>query len=340
MSIIRGQAIDEAARRLQAGQLVAFPTETVYGLGADASNEAAIRAVFAAKGRPLDHPVIVHVADAQSSRAWAQPISAQAEQLMAAFWPGPLTLVLPRHRKVSDTITGGQDTVAIRCPAHPVAQQLLQAFSRLQGAQAAVIAPSANRFGQVSPTQADHVYEEFFGQTDIAIYLLEGAPSTVGIESTIVDLSQEGRPPKILRPGHVSAQEIAKVLGCYVQPFEAQVSAASPRVSGSLKAHYAPRTNLQLFQRHELPEWLARVRAQQRIAIVGCGSLSLPAVMPAQVHYEYLPADEVHYAAQLYQTLRRLDQAGFDLLWFEQPPQNEQWVAVNDRLQRAAAAFS
>lgn len=338
MSIIRGQDIDEAARRLLAGRLVAFPTETVYGLGANATDEQAIRAVFAAKGRPLDHPVIVHVLDRQACHAWAQPVSARAEQLMQAFWPGPLTLVLPRHPEVSPLITAGQDTVALRCPAHPVAQQLLQRFARFCGPRAGVIAPSANRFGQVSPTQADHVYEEFSGLADVDMYLLEGEAATVGIESTIVDLSRAGQPARVLRPGHVTAQQIEAVLGTQVHPFEQGASEQSPRVSGSLKAHYAPHTPLLLFDRQELVHQLGRV-PDGRIAVVGCGPLSWASGAQTQIHYEYLPADEKEYAARLYHTVRRLDRAGFDALWFEQPPQDEQWMAVNDRLQRAAAAF-
>jgi len=340
MSIIRGQDIDEAARWLLAGRLVAFPTETVYGLGANAADEQAIRAVFAAKGRPLDHPVIVHVLDRQACSAWAQPVSAQAEQLMQAFWPGPLTLVLPRHPEVSPLITAGQDTVALRCPAHPVARQLLQRFAHLCGPQAGVIAPSANRFGQVSPTQADHVYEEFSELADIAMYVLEGEAATVGIESTIVDLSQTGQPARILRPGHVTARQIEAVLGTRVRAFEPEGSGDSPRVSGSLKAHYAPRTPLLLFDRQMLEHRLGQLPdADGHIAVVGCGPLPRASKMPARIHYEYLPADEKQYAARLYDTVRRLDRAGFDALWFEQPPQDESWMAVNDRLQRAAAAF-
>lgn len=339
MSITRGQDIAAAARRLKDGQLVAFPTETVYGLGANAADEQAIRAVFAAKGRPLDHPVIVHVAHPEAAQAWASPVTAEAERLMAAFWPGPLTLVLPRHPRVSMTITGGQETVALRCPAHPVAQSLLQAFARLCGPQAGVIAPSANRFGQVSPTEADHVQDEFGEVAGVDIYLLEGGASEVGIESTILDLGRPGQPPRILRPGHIGAREIAAVLGTPVQPFEALAAAHGPRVSGSLKAHYAPQTRLRLFQRPQLKQWLTATPGDARIAIVSCGALSLPVAAGPAWQFESLPDNEKDYAAALYRTLRRLDQGGFEALWFELPPQTDAWSGVNDRLRRAAAAF-
>lgn|SRR5690625_420877 len=348
MTVTRGQDIELAARHLQAGRLVAFPTETVYGLGADAQNQTAIAAVFTAKGRPSNHPVIVHVADAQAVSAWADTISPQAKQLMQAFWPGPLTLVLPRHPQVSTRITGGQDTIAVRCPAHPVAQQLLRAFSSLVGPGAGVIAPSANRFGQVSPTQAEHVYHEFADLQEIDIYLLEGQASEVGIESTIIDLSQAGQAPRILRPGHVQAADIEQVLGSPVIDFAAQPQPAQalepgnltahsvpPRVSGSLKAHYAPRTPLFLFSRHEL-KVLEQQAQVQPIAVVGCGPLPLDIAAPSVLHV--LPDAPIEYAAQLYATLRELDSAHYAALWFEQPPATAAWAGVNDRLGRAAAA--
>src|SRR5690625_4189909 len=174
MTVVRGQDVQEAARWLMQGQLVAFPTETVYGLGANARDEQAIAAVYRAKGRPRNHPVIVHVVDAHAVFSWAASVSKQAQLLIEHFWPGPLTLILPKHESVSLHITGGQDTVAVRCPEHPVAQQLLRAFEQMWGQGAGVIAPSANRFGQVSPTHADHVYDEFSAVPDESIYLLEG----------------------------------------------------------------------------------------------------------------------------------------------------------------------
>ncbi|HLR82987.1 MAG TPA: L-threonylcarbamoyladenylate synthase [Paenalcaligenes sp.] len=359
MTVVRGNDIQEAARWLTEGRLVAFPTETVYGLGANAHDEQAIAAVYKAKGRPGNHPVIVHVADAAAATTWAEVINEPARLLMEHFWPGPLTLILPRAEHVSLHITGGQDTVAVRCPEHPLALQLLQAFEQLHGPGAGVIAPSANRFGQVSPTHADHVYDEFSDLKDVSIYLLEGGEARVGIESTIVDLSNPDAPPRILRPGHIQASDIQRVLGGTVLAPEPNTLAAAskphsdvPRVSGSLKAHYAPRTPLYLFQRSELNTWLKN-NQNKRVAIVSCGPLDeaaqkehlaqeqTPASLDEpQLHHEVLPAEPTQYASVLYATLRRLDSCGFEALWFEYPPQDTVWAGVNDRLGRAAAAFS
>jgi len=361
MAVVRGNDVQEAARWLIEGRLVAFPTETVYGLGANARDEQAIAAVYRAKGRPGNHPVIVHVADAAAVTAWAKTINELAQLLMKHFWPGPLTLILPRREGVSLHITGGQDTVAVRCPEHPVALRLLQAFEQLHGPGAGVIAPSANRFGQVSPTHADHVYDEFFDLTDEPIYLLEGGEARVGIESTIVDLSNPDAPPRILRPGHIQASDIQGVLGSTVLAAEPKAPATSdtthsdvPRVSGSLKAHYAPRTPLYLFQRPELSMQIKN-NQKKRVAIISCGDLDDTTLKEPllqnkctvtsqdeqqQFYYEVLPAEPAQYASTLYATLRRLDRCGFDALWFERPPQSNAWAGVNDRLGRAAAAFS
>lgn len=359
MPVIRGHDVQEAAHWLAQGRLVAFPTETVYGLGANARDEAAIAAVYQAKGRPGDHPVIVHVTGVDAALAWTTTLNEQAERLMAHFWPGPLTLILPRRADVSLRITGGQETVAVRCPAHPMAQQLLQAFEQIYGPGAGVIAPSANRFGQVSPTHADHVYDEFADLPHPSIYLLDGAAAQVGIESTIVDVSAPDTGVRILRPGHIQASDIERVLGESVQQgaLTAAAQATSvhppvPRVSGSLKAHYAPRTPLYLFERDALST-LLKENNNQSIAIVSCGALNehsdndtkrtaqaLSSATSQLIHYEAMPAEPSPYASQLYATLRRLDRRGFDALWFERPPQDLAWAGVNDRLSRAAAAFS
>src|SRR5690606_2724107 len=231
----------EAAQRLAQGRLVAFPTETVYGLGADAENPAAVARIYDAKRRPANHPVIVHLAPDTDPGYWAASIPSQARLLMAAFWPGPLTLILPRAARIPDAVSGGQHSIALRCPSHPVARRLLHAFSVLKPhGCGGVAAPSANQFGQVSPTRAAHVRSEFPHLDEQALMILEGGDSEVGIESTILDLSrlEQGVGPVLLRPGHVTALQIAEVLG--VPP--ALPDAAAPRVSGSLKAHYAPRT--------------------------------------------------------------------------------------------------
>ncbi|HEY5290991.1 MAG TPA: L-threonylcarbamoyladenylate synthase, partial [Burkholderiales bacterium] len=238
--------IRRAAAILRAGGLVAFPTETVYGLGADASNPAAVAKIFAAKGRPQDHPVIVHLGSIELLPLWAGEIPAAAHKLAAAFWPGPLTLILKRAAGVSDCVTGGQDTVGLRIPGHPVALELLQAFAGAEGGRAfsGIAAPSANRFGRISPTTAAHVRAELGAAVE---WVLDGGECGVGIESTIVDLSR-GR-AVLLRPGQITPAQIAAVLGDEV----AQPDAAAPRVPGAQGSHYAPRTPLHLVAAAELP---------------------------------------------------------------------------------------
>src|SRR5690554_3204783 len=205
------KVLEQAARRLAEGRLVAFPTETVYGLGADAENPTAIAQIYAAKGRPSDHPVIVHLAPGADLSYWSDHVPPSAYALVEAFWPGPLTLILPRAPNIPSAVSGGQRSVGLRCPAHPVAQALLRRFAELKGGQGGVAAPSANLFGQVSPTRAEHVRAEFAKLSDDQLLILEGGSAEVGIESTIVDLSRldQGVGPVILRPGHITAAEIA-----------------------------------------------------------------------------------------------------------------------------------
>ncbi|SHH92508.1 L-threonylcarbamoyladenylate synthase [Pollutimonas bauzanensis] len=334
-----GLLLARAAQRLAAGGLVAFPTETVYGLGADAENPEAIARIYAAKGRPANHPVIVHVAPEADIGYWARSVPAEARALMQAFWPGPLTLILPRARHIPAAVSGGQDSVGLRCPSHPIAQALLREFARLKPhGQGGVAAPSANKFGQVSPTHASHVRSEFPELSEADLMVLEGGPAQVGIESTIVDLSRldQGVGPVLLRPGHVSAAQIAAVLG--IEP--ARPDAAAPQVSGSLKAHYAPRTPLSVLPLAQLLPALAEAGGggAPRVAAV---VFNAPAHDAALAHVDWLvcAADPDAYARELYALLRRLDQQGYSRLLFEQPPRTPAWQAVNDRLGRAAAAF-
>lgn len=323
-------ALIKATQRLLDGQLVAFPTETVYGLGADASNPDAVAAIFHAKGRPLDHPVIVHLAPNANILQWVDSVSAPAQLLMDTFWPGPLTLILPKAKEVSYAVTGGQETVGVRCPSHPVAQALLTAFDKGKaGAPAGVAAPSANRFGQVSPTQAQHVIDEFSQLTEDQLFVLTGGDAEVGIESTIVDLSRidEGIAPVILRPGHIRADQLEAVLGHPVSIQDAPSSA--PRVSGSLKAHYAPRTPLFLVRTEQLP-----TLHDEKAVVVTWSDL------PISVAKRYkAPEHPEKYASQLYAMLRELDNHHYSAIYVQQPPEDESWAAVNDRLNRAAAAF-
>ncbi len=253
---------------------------------------------------------------------------------MAAFWPGPLTLILPRAARIPDAVSGGQDSIGLRCPSHPVAQRLLHAFAALKShGCGGVAAPSANQFGQVSPTRADHVRHEFPDLDGQALMILEGGASEVGIESTILDLSRlaHGIGPVLLRPGHVTAARIAEVLG----ETPARPDAAAPRVSGSLKAHYAPRTPVFLADAQALAGLTPG--AGRRVAVVVLDAVPDPA--PAGIDWIVLPADPAAYARRLYAVLRELDAAGYDRILLQRPPADPAWQGVNDRIIRAAAAF-
>ena len=316
--------IVRAADLLRAGDLVAFPTETVYGLGADARNPTAVGNIFRAKGRPADHPLIVHLADIASLPHWAIDIPASAYALAAAFWPGPLTLILQRHPSVIDAISGGQDTIGLRIPNHPLALQLLREFNRhLPGGGLA--APSANRFGRISPTTAAHVREEL-GESVAAI--LDGGPCAVGIESTILDLS--GTMPRILRPGRIGVDEIRRVLGA--SPAEKSPQTA-PRVSGSLDAHYAPRTPLRLVAAADLHAEVDRaLQSGVRLAVLSTHADP----QRARLVWQRVGTDSREFARQLYAELRRLDACACDLILVEIPAADAIGHAVMDRLRRAA----
>jgi L-threonylcarbamoyladenylate synthase len=312
--------IARAVQLLHAGELVAFPTETVYGLGADAANPAAVAKIFAAKGRPADHPLIVHLAAATQLDDWAREVPSAAHQLAAAFWPGPLTLILKRGRQVPDAVTGGQDTVGLRVPDQPLTLALLHAF------KGGIAGPSANRFGRISPTTAEHVHSEF---GDNAPMILDGGPCRLGIESTIVDLSRGA--PAILRLGAITADDIFGALG---EPPAAFDGAHAPRVSGSLEAHYAPRTPLRLIPGDALA---AEIRRHLAAGVSLVVLARQPALMVAAgLDWRQLPPDAAAYAHDLYAELRAADAANCQLILAETPPRGAQWLAVNDRLQRAA----
>jgi len=325
--------IAQAAAILEAGGLVAFPTETVYGLGADAENPDAVAAIYAAKGRPSDHPVIVHLAPEADIGYWASDIAPQARQLIAAFWPGPLTLILRRAPGIPAAVSGGQDTVGLRCPSHPVAQALLRAF---KGGRGGIAAPSANKFGHVSPTTAAHVREEFglveAAHAPAAIAVLDGGQSEVGIESTIVDLSRMASVgPVLLRPGQISAARIAEVIGL----MPAAIDARAPRASGTLDAHYAPHTPVALLAGAALASTLQDLHAAGR-SVALAHLQALPAISPCVRSAIAMPSAVDAYAHDLYAALRQLDGAGADLIVFETPPADSHWQGVNDRLRRAA----
>jgi len=334
-------AIEHAADVLAAGHLAAFPTETVYGLGADAENPEAVARIYTAKRRPANHPVIVHIAPDGDLAYWASEVPSAARRLIDAFWPGPLTLILKRRPGVGQAVSGGQDSIGVRCPAHPVAQALLRAFAtRKASGQGGVAAPSANTFGHVSPTRADHVRTEFPNEVAAGMPVLDGGAAQVGIESTIVDLSRldQGIGAVLLRPGHISAADIAQVLG---EPI-GNADAAAPRASGTLKAHYAPRTPLALIDNTTWPDLarLAARRTDERIAVVTHGEPLSNASDLANLDWHAVPTDPARYAQTLYALLRDLDQQGYDRIWLQAPPIGSEWDAVNDRIRRAAAAFS
>lgn len=317
-------AIAAAARALEAGKLVAFPTETVYGLGADAENPAAVASIYAAKGRPQDHPVIVHVAPEADLAHWACDIPPEAHALAEAFWPGPLTMILKRAPGIPDAVSGGQDTVGIRCPSHPVAIALLRQF---KGGQGGVAAPSANKFGHVSPTLAQHVRDEFGADGTVSL-VLDGGASDVGIESTIVDLSRLAtHGPVLLRPGHISAEAIAAV----IDKLPAAPDAAAPRASGTLESHYAPHTPVAMQDSATLAGTLARMaQAGRKVALIHYSDFP-------RAHAEVrLPPTPEGFAHALYAALRSMDGAGADVILVEAPPGGTAWLGVNDRLRRAA----
>lgn len=334
------EAIAQAVAVLRAGGLVGFPSETVYGLGGDASQADAVARIFAAKGRPNDHPVIVHVAPGADLSRWARTVPPLAQTLIEHFWPGPLTLVMARADGVLDAVTGGQDTVAVRCPSHPVAQALLRAFD------GGLAGPSANRFGHVSPTTAEHVDGEFGSELSM---ILDGGPCQVGIESTIVDVTRDE--PVLLRPGHIGAEALAQALGRPVltrDEAQARLAASAlreasdeaarreaatlPRVSGALAAHYAPRTPLALVDADRLMDVLAEDIGKGRRV----GVWSVATVEPPSGVWLPAPTDPEDYAHQLYAVLRRLDQLQLDRLLIETPPATPAWAGIHDRLGRAA----
>lgn len=318
--------IEAAAAILRKGGVVAMPTETVYGLAADAANPAAVRRIFEIKGRPADHPLIVHIADESQLRYWASEVPKAAKLLARRFWPGPLTLILPRSQHVADVITGGQDTVGLRVPDHPVALALLRAM----GEHTALAAPSANRYGRISPTTAQHVREELGDSADM---ILDGGPCQVGLESTIVSVI--GGHVTVLRPGGIPVSAIEEVLQHKVKV--ADSSTADIRVSGSVLSHYAPLTQLELVTHQALWPRACELEAQGlRVATLEWSAPDAVHSPHAGIQRTTMPANPVIYGQMLYATLRQLDNEHFDRLLAEAPPQTVEWLAVADRLKRAS----
>jgi L-threonylcarbamoyladenylate synthase len=311
-------AIAGAVDHLRAGRLVAFPTETVYGLGADAGNPDAVRRIFAAKGRPADHPVIVHLYDTAELGRWARSVPDGARKLAATFWPGPLTLILPRAPDVADVVTGGQDSVGLRVPAHPVARALLRAFG------GGIAAPSANRFGRISPTTAQHVADDL---GDAVAQILDGGACAVGIESTIVAFV--GDVPVLLRPGGIDVHDLHRVLGRVPDV----AGDAAPRASGTLASHYAPRTPADLVDANALRAEILQLGARDESIAVLARTVARPSDFPGV--WLRAPADAAAFAHDLYANLRTLDAANADVILIERVPDDDGWLAVRDRLERA-----
>jgi L-threonylcarbamoyladenylate synthase len=321
------QAILEAARRIKAGELVGFPTETVYGLGADASSDQAVAGIFAAKGRPADHPLIVHVADARQVADYASSVPPFAARLMRVFWPGPLTVILPRKDGVAAAAAGGQNSIGLRCPAHPVALAFLKACNT------GVAGPSANRFGRVSPTTAQHVRQEFGD----ALLVLDGGPCELGIESSIVDCTR-GR-PVLLRPGVLTRAQLEAACGEPVlgkDELPQADSALGPRAPGTLASHYAPNAKVRLMDASAIQTALNLLGADA--AHIAVYARAVVHIKSAQVLYRRMPDDAAAAAQQLFAVLRDFDAQGVKLIWIENPPAAAEWEGVRDRLGRAAAS--
>ena len=327
MAIVSGNdtgSLERAAAELAAGELVAFPSETVYGLGARADDDAAVAKIFAAKGRPADHPLIVHVRDVDGARVFARDWPASAQKLADAFWPGPLTVIVPRREGLGAASAAGQDSIGLRCPSHPVARALLDAAAAL--GVAGMSGPSANRFGRISPTTAAHVFEEFGD----AMTIVDGGECEAGIESAIVDCSRGA--PELLRPGVLTRAQIEAVLG---QPLRAAGSDA-PRASGTLEAHYAPRAKLRLMPADQLRTALGVLsKASANPVAVYCRTFTPDRSVRAS---RSMPDNPIAAAHELFAALRELDASGASLIWVETPPDAPAWDGVRDRLQRAAAA--
>lgn len=320
--------IELAAQHLAQGHLLAFPTETVYGLGADADQDRAVQAIYQAKGRPSDHPLIVHIADADDASHFADPIPAFAKRLMSAHWPGPLTLILPRRPDVATASAAGQASIGLRCPSHPVAQALLRA-ARPHGV-VGVSGPSANRFGRVSPTRAEHVPIEF--GADLAV--LDGGPCEVGIESTIVDCTRAQ--PVLLRPGMLDIDTLSLSAGEVILSPEAARTLAqtAPKASGTLASHYAPNAKVRLLTSDEMKQ-AAHGLGLQALAQVGVWSPAPPEGL-STVQWRAMPTDAAQCAQALFQTLREFEQMGVREIWITPPPTGASWDGIRDRLTRAS----
>lgn len=330
--------LEQAAQTLQAGQLVALPTETVYGLGADADQDNACRAIFAAKGRPTNHPLIVHVSSTTAAAHYAREIPDFAQQLIRTYWPGPLTIIVKRRVGIANAAAAGQDTIGLRCPAHPVAQALLKAFEHLGGH--GIAAPSANQFGRTSPTTARHVQEAFADKHNCApAMILDGGACEVGIESTIIDCSS----PKmvLLRPGILTPDELEKAAG---KPLEIAdiFDETTPKAPGTLPSHYAPKAKIRLMSGEEIRTALGIIGSVKPTKTFRLGVYAKKLTQKQKIPHiltRPMPESAASVAHELFAVLHDFDAQGVDLIWIEKPPEEDpQWIGVIDRLERAAAS--
>ncbi|BCO28978.1 threonylcarbamoyl-AMP synthase [Rhodoferax lithotrophicus] len=335
------ESIAAAADQIRAGKLLGLPTETVYGLAAHADDDAAVAQIFRAKGRPADHPLIVHVAHADAVAHYASAVPEFAQKLMQAFWPGPLTLILPRRPGVASAAAGGNPSIGLRCPSHPVAQALLTKLLEDVGLDAlpvwGVAAPSANQFGRVSPTTAAHVQAEFGDD----LLILDGGACQVGIESTIIDCTR-GQ-PVLLRPGAITPAQVQAVCGLKVllKSELSALAAPAPKASGTLESHYAPQATVRLMTAKDLQTALTLLghEAPSQTVRPSIAVYSRTVVAKASTHvlYRRMPDDAASTAQQLFAALRDFDAQGVKLIWIETPPDAQDWDGVRDRLQRAAS---
>ncbi len=329
--------IDRAVMKLLSGKLVVFPTETVYGLGADAEQPSAVKEIFKLKNRPIGHPIIIHISPEYDLSYWVDFVPKEAHLLIQKFWPGPLTLILKRSKYIHDLVTGNQNSIGIRCPSHPVAQALLRRFSKLKpNGQGGIAAPSANKFGRISPTQAIHIEQEFPIETRNGLSVLNGGNSQIGIESTIIDLSrlEEGIGPTLLRPGHITTSQISKVLGVSIKIRDN----SAPKASGSFLVHYAPDTPIQLisdiqFLQKNISE---KNLLKEKYALIAYSNEIKH--LNSNIEFYKISKNPIFYAKEFYAMLRKIDNQNYSKIYLQIPPNNDiSWDAINDRIHRAAA---
>ena len=331
MSDLTTTTVEQAAAHIRAGELVAFPTETVYGLGADASNDAAVAKIFAAKGRPADHPLIVHIASSAQVSDYASNVPPFAQALINAFWPGPLTVILPRKNGVAAAAAGGQNSIGLRCPAHPMALAFLTACKEL--GVLGVAGPSANKFGRISPTTAQHVAQEFEHVAGAELMVLDGGPCSVGIESSIVDCTRSQ--PVLLRPGVLTREQLSAACGQPVLSAD-EVLEAAPRAPGTLQSHYAPNATVRLMDANAIQTALDVLGPDA--AHIAVYARSIVRITSSKVLYRRMPDDALATAEQLFAVLRDFDAQAVKLIWIEPVPEALEWDGVRDRLARASTS--